>query len=356
MKMRNPNGYGSIVNLGKGRRKPFAVRIHIGVDASNPDKVKNKYKYLEYFEKRKDAIMYLANYNAGNVVKEHVALNSIPTFEELYNKWIDEKKHGNKKLSNTTIASYSAANKRLKDIHLMRINTIKVDILQDIINKNVTASASTVRNIKIVLCSVFDYAMARDYVDKNYPKLCNYNYTLSEKNIHKPFSDEEIKVLWNNKDDRIAKVLLILIYTGLRIEEFMRIETKNVHISERYMVGGLKTKAGRDRIIPIHTSILPIIESFLVNTNKYLYMDKNSQKSKNAAIREEIKIYTSSLFNVVHLPHDTRHTFATLAEKYMLNETITKRIMGHTIDDLTKGVYTHYELSDLISEIDKIIV
>ena len=41
MKMRNPNGYGSVVKLSGKRRKPFAVRITIGWDNNG----KQKYKY-----------------------------------------------------------------------------------------------------------------------------------------------------------------------------------------------------------------------------------------------------------------------------------------------------------------------
>lgn len=351
--MRNPNGYGCVVNLGKGRRKPFAVRISVGVDASNPDKVKNKYKYLGYFEKRKDAILYLANYNSGNAVKEHVALNTIPTFKSLYDKWIEEKKIGIKKVSKTTVDSYNAAFNRLKSIHGMRINTIKVDALQDVINKNVTASESTVRNIKIVLTSVFDYALARDYVDKNYAKLCNYSYTRSEP-IHKPFSDEEIQILWENKNEQMSQVILIMIYTGLRIEEFLTIETKNIHLSERYFTGGIKTSAGKNRIIPIHKAIIPFLETFYDSTQKYLYHNKKGRKLTSNKVRSQFKEFTLSLLRTEHLPHDTRHTFATLADKYKLNDNITKKIIGHKIEDITKGLYTHYELSELITEIDKI--
>lgn len=352
--MKNPNGYGCIVNLGKGRRKPFAVRISIGVDASNPLKVKNKYKYLEYFEKRKDAIMYLANYNAGNAVKEHVSLQTIPTFKDLYKKWIDEKKNGNKKVSNTTINSYNAAFKRLHIMHDMRINTIKIDVLQDAINSNISASKSTLTNIKIVLTSVFDYAMARDYVDKNYPKLCNYNYTEMDEAIHKPFSTEEINILWNHKNEHMAQAIIIMIYTGLRIEEFLSIETKNVYLTDRYFTGGIKTSAGRGRIIPIHECIFPFMETFYKHTNKYLYCNEKGEKTKSNVFRDQFKEYTLSLLDIEHLPHDTRHTFATLANKYKLDENATKKILGHKIDDLTKGLYTHYDPQDLIMEIDKI--
>jgi len=37
-------------------------------------------------------------------------------------------------------------------------------------------------------------------------------------------------------------ILIVLLYTGLRIGELLDIHRKNVHIDEKYMIGGLKTK------------------------------------------------------------------------------------------------------------------
>jgi integrase len=46
--------------------------------------------------------------------------------------------------------------------------------------------------------------------------------------------------------------VLVMIYTGLRASELCHIEVKNIFIEDRYMIGGMKTKAGTNRKIPIH--------------------------------------------------------------------------------------------------------
>jgi integrase len=53
-------------------------------------------------------------------------------------------------------------------------------------------------------------------------------------------------------------------------------------------------------------------------------------------------------------PHSGRHTFATLANEYELNEFLIKRIMGHSTKDLTKDVYTRTDKERLIKEIEKL--
>ena len=51
MKMRNPNGYGSIIKLSGKRRKPFAVRVTIGWNNNG----KQIYKYIGYYKTKQEA-------------------------------------------------------------------------------------------------------------------------------------------------------------------------------------------------------------------------------------------------------------------------------------------------------------
>lgn len=63
--MKNPNGYGSVINLGKGRRRPWAARVTTGlVYDEKKDKLIQRYKYIGYADTRKEAHQILAEYNA----------------------------------------------------------------------------------------------------------------------------------------------------------------------------------------------------------------------------------------------------------------------------------------------------
>ena len=55
-----------------------------------------------------------------------------------------------------------------------------------------------------------------------------------------------------------------------------------------------------------------------------------------------------------HSPYDCRHTFATLMSRAQADDHCIKLIMGHRIDDITKRVYTHKVIEDLIMEVNKI--
>jgi integrase len=56
-----------------------------------------------------------------------------------------------------------------------------------------------------------------------------------------------------------------------------------------------------------------------------------------------------------HLPHDGRHTFASLMDSARANDVCIKLIMGHSMkNDTTKGTYTHKTLEELLAEVNKI--
>ena len=84
--MKLPNSYGSVIKLGGKRRKPYAVRISKLVE-DDTGKVKRKYTYLAYFSKPEMAYTYLAEYNSGAVVPEHMKYSDSLTFAEMYEKW-----------------------------------------------------------------------------------------------------------------------------------------------------------------------------------------------------------------------------------------------------------------------------
>ena len=164
-----------------------------------------------------------------------------------------------------------------------------------------------------------------EYIDRDLTEGLVYEWTNSTEQIHDRYSDEEIKTLWsklyeiNNVD-----IILIMIYTGLRPTELLEIQTENVHLDEKYMVGDMKTEVGKDRIIPLNDKIIPLVK------NRY---DANKK----------------------YLPHDGRHTFASLLDSAGANDVCIKLIMGHSMkNDTTKGTYTHKTLEELLTEVNKI--
>ena len=133
----------------------------------------------------------------------------------------------------------------------------------------------------------------------------------------------------------------------MRPSELLSIKTEDINLSEKYIVGGLKTKAGKNRVIPISNKIMPLVLKRYNSDNKYFIdMSYSAYKKRFLELMNEL--------NMNHLPHDCRHTFASMANTAGVNPTSVKLIMGHASKDLTERVYTHKAVTELINAVNLI--
>ena len=86
--------------INKYEQPYYAVRISKLVE-DDTGKVKRKYTYLAYFAKPEMAYTYLAEYNSGAVVPEHMKYSDSPTFAEMYEKWKKYRKSLKNKISDS---------------------------------------------------------------------------------------------------------------------------------------------------------------------------------------------------------------------------------------------------------------
>jgi integrase len=119
------------------------------------------------------------------------------------------------------------------------------------------------------------------------------------------------------------------------------------------MVGGMKTTAGTNRIIPICNKIIPLVEARMDKSCKYLISNKFGNHYTYKVFYDSF-VTTMKKLNMHHIPHDCRYTFASLADNVGMNEVCLKKIMGHSIQDITKGVYTDKLPHELLEEVQKL--
>lgn len=75
-----------------------------------------------------------------------------------------------------------------------------------------------------------------------------------------PFTEKEINALWMQTDNIYVQIVLMLIYSGVRVSELLDLKRKNVFIDEHYFeVVKSKTNSGI-RAVPIHDRTYPIFK------------------------------------------------------------------------------------------------
>ena len=343
--MRLPSGYGSVVKLKGNRRKPYQVRLTKGFT----DEGKQIYMYLGYYAKRGEALEALAEYNSNpyDITRETI------TFAEVYKKWSNE--HF-KKVSSSSKERYSNAyRKYCKSLYKMRFKDIRLTHLQAVID-NCGKAHPTRAAIKTLFTVLTTFAMKNDIVDKDYAQYVDIGQREGKIN-RKPFTQEEIDKLFKYTDTfEYLDTILIMIYSGLRVGEMLDLRIENIHLDERYMVGGSKTKAGKNRIIPINKKIEPFIRKYYEkNKDKdYLIINSLGRPMTYSNYRREKFDNIMEKLRMEHRPHDARHTFASLMDSAGANKLCIKRIIGHSSQDITEDIYTHKTLEELIEAIDLI--
>lgn len=310
------------------------------------DEGKQLYSYLGYYKTRPEAINALADYNNNPY---DLDANKI-TFEQMYVKFIKEKAE---KVSKYSMKGYQLGYKHSSSLYKVKFKDLRKSHLQSVID-NCDKSYSTKNMIKVLYNQMFKMAMENDLIQKDYSKFIEMPPKATS-GKREPFDQKEIDMLWEHINEiEDLDTVLIMIYTGLRPSELLNLKLENIYLEDRYMIGGQKTKAGTDRIIPIHKKIHSLIKGRIDKREKYLITTKhNTQMTYSTYIQKRWKVFKDEL-KFDHKPHDCRHTFATLMDNSGANKIAIKRIMGHAVTDITDGVYTHKNLEELIKAIDKL--
>ena len=340
---RLPNGFGQITEI-KGRylRKPFRAMVSVGKKPNGrPDS-----KILAYFATYNEAYAALVEYN-----RNPYDLDKAITVKELYEKWIDEAFTE----ANTTKRQYTSVWPLCEPVYNMKAQDIRVRHVKALIDSTDVPTAKT--RIKSLFNKMLDYALEYEIVQKNYARDFKVD-VVETQTEHVAYSRQEMNILWNNTSIPLVNAILLQCYTGFRPQELCKIKLTDVNINERYIVGGMKTEAGKNRIVPIGDTAMKLVNKlmymsellgceYLVCDNAGKHMTYNKYYHRFENTMKEIGIEG-------HKPHDPRKTFVTICKECDVDEYAIKRIVGHKIEDITESIYTDRKLDWLLEEVKKI--
>lgn len=209
----------------------------------------------------------------------------------------------------------------------------------------VPAGYCTRKKCRVLLSQMYKYAIKNGIVDHDLSPFVELpKHTVVYKK--KPFTARQIGKLWRSLDIPGVADTLILIYTGMRVGEFIALRPGDINVRQRYIdIKQSKTAAGV-RKIPIHHRILDMLterkaSGTICPCPTYDSFRRLWDKAMNAV-------------RMKHTPHECRHTLATLLDRAEVNETTIRMILGHARPGITKGVYTHKTLADLRKAIDRV--
>lgn len=341
--MKNINGTGSIYKLSGKRRKPWAFVITTGYSVEG----KQLRELIGTFHTKKEAqetlIKYVKNPN----------LFTKMTFKELKDMWWENYK--NKATNEGTIRTNTYKLKNLKPLDNLKVSELKLFHMQEIFD-NMEASWNFKSSCKSLLNMIFDYALKNELIESNRVKFIE----LGKRNTvikRRVFTKKEIKILWENLDSNTfyseyIYIILILIYTGMRIGELINLKNEDINLNDSLVaIKESKTESGI-RIIPIHSKIFNLFLNNIVSGQEYFVKGYKTEKLSYRTFKSRFEKLLKELKIEQHTIHDTRHTFATLLNNADANQSAIAKLIGHLDFSVTESIYTHKDAEELRKAIE----
>lgn len=329
--MRNPNGYGTVAKLSGNRRRPYIVKKTVGWN----EKGQPIYDIIGYAETREAGNILLAEYNRNPWDVDRAKI----TLEQLFALWKEKKMP---KLGKSNQKSLRMAYRYCCPLGKHPYRQIRSYQMQETID-HCGKSYATQAAIKNLWGHLDRFALEMDIISRCYSELLTSATAPDTSRL--PFTREEIRILWEHQGEPWVDTVLILIYSGWRISEFLGLKREDIDLQAGTMKGGVKTKAGKNRIVPIHPKIRPLVEARLADGGTHLIRCAEWQYRNHwAEVMKRLKM--------THTPHECRHTFETLLDSAGGNRKCIDLLMGHTSKDTGNRVYNHKTLDELRATIE----
>lgn len=334
--MRNPNGYGTVAKLSGNRRRPYIIKKTTGwKDNGQPI-----FEIIGYAATREEGNILLAEYNRDPWDVDRAKI----TLQQLFDLWKEKKAP---KLGQSNRASLTSAFKHCSGLVNLPYKTIKAYQMQETID-GCGKGYSTQAAIKNLWGHLDRFALELDVVSRCYSDLLTSDPVPPTSRDR--LSNEVIERLWNHSGEPWVDSVLIFIYSGWRISELLGLKTMDIDLQAGTMKGGTKTKAGKNRLVPIHSLIRPMVERRMGEGGEYLIQWDGHRCSES-----QYRIIWKGLaerFQIPGTPHGCRHTFESMLDSAGANRKCIDLLMGHVSKDTGNRVYNHKTLDELKTAIE----
>lgn len=311
---------------------------------------------------------------------------------ELHDKWKSSKAY--ERLSDSSKSGYKTAWNKLAPLHKSKFKDLRSQDFQTIVDyyeeehhergangelkyindkgkvtMTVTSKPkmcsglkySALNNIKCLASHLYQFAMRDDIVNKNYAEFIELPD--KEETNATAFTDTQLEHIRQN----VGKIpycdyVYALCYLNFRVTEFLTL-TRDSFKKEKldtgqtvyYFVGGIKTEAGKDRVVPIHPNILPIIKKCIAKRGKTVFCREDGSPMNKDYFRESCFYPAMDAlgFDRTYQPRSCRRTFSTrMSAAGAKGENIAK-LMGHTSYEVDVKYYIKQELKTLYDDVTK---
>lgn len=274
------------------------------------------------------------------------------TLQQLYDAW---EPWYSPRIASGTMAGYKSAYayfSSLSDRNITEITAADLQGCMDACDKG----KRTHQNMKVVAGLLWKYAKDKHYVAQVESENLYTGKGRSKK--REALTEKEVELFRNAiGKERYADYIYALCYLGYRPGEFLEIRKGQVFKEGKtyFIREGIKTEAGRDRIIPVHKNIESIIKDRLKVEGTdllfpmYVFDRKGAfcgfKQMTDSYFREFVFKRISGRIGVTEgkVPYSARHTFSNKLKAATGDDIDKAALMGHSDYTFTQ---THYQTTN----------
>lgn len=257
------------------------------------------------------------------------------TLKELFDQW--EPTH---QRSRSTMDCYRAGFRLFAPLWSVSMADLDVDDLQDCLDDAV-AGRRTRENARAALGLVYKYGIPRNVIPKDRNLAAFLRITEPGGDKRPGLSMEELDLVRKAAaaGDAVAAVVLCHCYLGFRPAALLALTVADYDAEKRCFTGGIKTEAGKGRIVPVSPKIQPHVDALVAAAGDgYVFGRLGAQMS--------LAVYRSQFYELLDrcgiqnpvdedgrhrlTPHACRHTFATLMKRASGSDADKLALIGHT--------------------------
>ena len=341
------NGQGSVYKRGKTW---YAARVFGYITGENGEIIPDK-DCKGGFRTKKEAIDYLPQLKPHRQSKSPHKIPEDITVKGMYDLWMPTHKARGK--SKSTIGCYTAAINHFEEIWDYPFVDAGIDDWQECID-DCPRGRRTRENMKALVGLLYKYAIPRGATPDKI-NLGEYLYVTGESGRRHPFTDLEVETIRQSIGTvPYADYIYCMIYLGYRPQEMLTREIdKHYNPAENCIIGGIKTDAGKNRVVTISPKIQPHLSGIIGGRKSgYIFCAPDGSKISVAKYRacfyEAIdKMGIKSTPERKLTPYSCRHTFASLMDRVKgAGDNAKMELIGHRTIDMLRH-YQHADLDDL---------
>lgn len=368
--IKRENGSGSVYKRSDLKRRPWVAVAPAKLGLDDNDKLRASRAVIGHYATAAEARAILAEYLQNPTEKINI------TLEQLHEEWLPI---GYKNISADLKNNYNSCWYKLRPLYKRRFRDIRTGDMQAIIdyydsdhvkegvggkplfdkeNNPVMRgplSFSSLSKIKALLTLMYGYALQNDIVGKNYASFV----VLPEPGAAKKdrFTDLELQQIKNAIGKvPMADIIYVMCNTGHRIGEFLTLTVNDVvyHGDHLLLSGGNKTDAGARKVVPVNSSVRPIVEDWINRGGDTIICRDDGRPWTTDRFREKFKNCLAEIGVRVLTPHATRRTFSTRLSAAGTSKEDIIALMGHTDFEVDIKHYINQEAETLIKAVEKL--